>query len=222
MNTQRLIERQALKDLVDTFSNLADEKRVAEQMPLFAEDAQVTTYIGSQLFADMKGRAKIKKVFSNFLANFHTVYHLNGQHTVIFTSETTAEAIDYCMVKLVGEQDGKQVLHDHSVRYQDSYVKQDGKWLIAKRIANFMISETRMIRGDLLLMCRANYISPKIKRWDLQNLLQNHRTFTSSMTTVASNPSTLERPHTTTGSAQYATVHLFPQSTAVRLAHHND
>lgn len=47
-------ERQALKDLVDTFSNLADEKRVAEQMPLFTEDAQVTTYIGGQLFADMQ------------------------------------------------------------------------------------------------------------------------------------------------------------------------
>ena len=59
-------ERQALKDLVETFSNLADEKRVAEQMPLFAEDAQVTTYIGGQLFADMKGRAEIEKVFTDF------------------------------------------------------------------------------------------------------------------------------------------------------------
>ena len=145
MNTQQLIERQALKDLVDTFSNLADEKRVAEQMPLFTEDAQVTTYIGGQLFADMTGRAEIEKVFSDFLANFHTVYHLNGQHTVIFTSETTAEAINYCAVKLVGEQDGKQVLQDHSVRYQDRYVKQDGKWLISKRITHFMISETRII-----------------------------------------------------------------------------
>ena len=45
----------------------------------------------------------------------------------------------------MGEQNGKQVLQDHSVRYQDSYVKQDGKWLIAKRIANFMISESREI-----------------------------------------------------------------------------
>ncbi len=112
-------------------------------MPLFTEDAQVTTYIGGQLFADMTGRTQIEKVFGDFLANFHTVYHLNGQHTVTFTSETTAEAINYCAVKLVGEQDGKQVLQDHSVRYQDSYIKQDGKWLIAKRIANFMISESR-------------------------------------------------------------------------------
>ncbi len=145
MNTNQLIERQALKDLVDTFSNLADEKRVAEQMALFTPDAQVNTYIGGKLFAQAKGTAEIEQVFSSFLAQFHSVYHLNGQHTVTFRSETEAEAINYCAVKLVGEQDGKQVLQDHSVRYQDTYIKQDGKWLISQRIANFMISETRII-----------------------------------------------------------------------------
>ena len=138
-------ERQALKDLVDTFSNLADEKRVAEQMALFTPDAQVNTYIGGKLFAEAKGTAEIEQVFSSFLAQFHSVYHLNGQHTVTFRIETEAEAINYCAVKLVGEQDGKQVLQDHSVRYQDTYVKQDGQWLISQRIANFMISETRVI-----------------------------------------------------------------------------
>ena len=120
-------ERQALKDLVDTFSNLADEKRVAEQMALFTPDAQVNTYIGGKLFAEAKGREEIEQVFSSFLAQFHSVYHLNGQHTVTFRSETEAEAINYCAVKLVGEQDGKQVLQDHSVRYQDMYIKQGGK-----------------------------------------------------------------------------------------------
>ena len=145
MNMNQLIERQALKDLVDTFSNLADEKRVAEQMPLFTPDAQVNTYIGGKLFAEAKGREEIEQVFSSFLAQFHSVYHLNGQHTVTFRSETEAEAINYCAVKLVGEQDGKQVLQDHSVRYQDTYVKQDGQWLISQRIANFMISDTRII-----------------------------------------------------------------------------
>lgn len=145
MTMQAHIERQALKDLVDTFSNLADEKRVADQMPLFTENAQVTTYIGGELFADMHGRAEIEQVFTDFLAAFHTVYHLNGQHTVTFTGDNSAEAINYCAVKLVGEQDGKQMLHDHSVRYQDVYEKQNGQWLIAKRVAHFMISETRVL-----------------------------------------------------------------------------
>ncbi|UOO80902.1 nuclear transport factor 2 family protein [Uruburuella testudinis] len=140
---EQLIERQAIQDLVDTFSNLADEKRVDEQMPLFTENAQVTTYTGGRLSSDLHGRTEIGNAFRRFLSAFHTVYHLNGQLTVRFTGKNSAEGITYCAVKLVGEQAGRQVLHEHSVRYQDTYLKKDGKWLIAKRVSHFMISETR-------------------------------------------------------------------------------
>lgn len=138
-------ERQALKDLVDTFSNLADEKKVAEQMPLFTKDALVNTYIGGKLVFEMKGVGEIEKVFSEFLTPFHSVYHLNGQHTVSFIDENNATAINYCLVKLVETKDGKEILQEHSVRYADTYVKENGNWLIKKRIANFMISETKVI-----------------------------------------------------------------------------
>ncbi|STY63941.1 Uncharacterised protein [Mannheimia haemolytica] len=63
-----------------------------------------------------------------------------------FIDENNATAINYCAVKLVETKEGKEILHDHSVRYADTYVKQEGKWRIAKRIANFMISESREIR----------------------------------------------------------------------------
>lgn len=143
-DTQQLIERLALKELVDTFSNLADEKRVSEQMPLFTPDAEVNTYIGGKLVFEMKGHAKIEEVFAGYLAQFSRVYHLNGQQTVSFAGDDRAEGIVYCLVKLVGtNEQGKNTVLEHSVRYADSYVKRDGKWLIARRIANFMISETR-------------------------------------------------------------------------------
>lgn len=138
-------ERQALKDLVDTFSNLADEKKVAEQMPLFTKDAIVQTHIGGKLVFDMAGVEQIEQVFTDFLAGFHTVYHINGQHTVSFIDENNATAINYCAVKLIESRDGKEILHDHNIRYADTYVKENGNWLIKKRIANFMISETRVI-----------------------------------------------------------------------------
>ncbi|MEE3700318.1 nuclear transport factor 2 family protein [Mannheimia haemolytica] len=146
MNLQQIQDRLALKDLVDTFSNLADEKKVAEQMPLFTQDAVVNTYIGGKLVFEMHGVAEIEQVFTTFLTPFHSVYHLNGQHTVTFIDENNATAINYCAVKLVETKEGKEILHDHSVRYADTYVKQVGKWRIAKRIANFMISESREIR----------------------------------------------------------------------------
>lgn len=138
-----LAEKQALKELVDTFSNLADEKKVAEQGPLFTEDGHVTTYIGGQLFADLHGRDEIVKVFTDFLTNFKSVYHLNGQFTISNLTDTTADAINYCHVVLTEEKDGKTLVHNHYVRYNDSYAKVNGTWLIKRRIANFMISDTR-------------------------------------------------------------------------------
>ena len=35
------------------------------------------------------------------------------------------------------------MVHNHYVRYNDTYVKEEGKWLIQHRIANFMISDSR-------------------------------------------------------------------------------
>lgn len=145
MNTNQLIERQALKDLVDTFSNLADEKRVAEQMPLFSEDAEVNTYINGELFVSAKGREEIGNAFSGYLANFDKVYHLNGQQTVSFTGDDSAEGITYCQVALTHEKDGKAMMLSHYVRYEDSYRRVNGQWLIAKRVAHFLISEDRVM-----------------------------------------------------------------------------
>ncbi|MFC5919641.1 nuclear transport factor 2 family protein [Neisseria weixii] len=73
------------------------------------------------------------------------MYHINGQHTVNLIDENNATAINYCLVKLVESKDGKELLQEHSVRYADTYIKQNGKWLIAKRIADFMISENRVV-----------------------------------------------------------------------------
>ena len=56
MDPQDIQDRFELKHLVDHFSNLADEKKVAEQMPLFANDAEVITYIGGGLFAHAQGQ----------------------------------------------------------------------------------------------------------------------------------------------------------------------
>lgn len=138
----RQADRVALKTLVDTFSNLADEKRTQEQLPLFTEDAELVSRSGGQEFV-LKGRQAIGAAFDNYLAGFSAVYHLNGQHTVHFTGPDTAEGISYCAVKLLDTRGDRKILHDRSVRYQDSYVKQNGTWRIQKRISDFMIDDVR-------------------------------------------------------------------------------
>lgn len=146
MTTTEIANRLALKELVDTFSNLADIKDVSAQMDLFKEDAKVISINGDQEFV-LEGKEAISKAFSDYLALFHTVYHLNGQQTLTFQDEHHAKGISYCQVVLITNQDGKEVTSTSGVRYQDSYEKVEGKWLIAHRKSHFMW--TKAERTDL-------------------------------------------------------------------------
>ena len=56
MNTNELTNRLELKELVDTFSILADTKDVDQQVLLFKEDALVTSRIAGQQGNSYQGR----------------------------------------------------------------------------------------------------------------------------------------------------------------------
>ena len=139
MNAQQIEDQLALKRLVDTFSNLADVKDVDSQVLLFTEDAEVISRSNGQVFTS-KGREEIGKAFAGYLALFDVVYHLNGQQVVDIDGDT-ATGISYCFVTLIGQ--GKK--NQSGVRYHDTYVKQDGRWLIKKRESDFMFTTT----GDM-------------------------------------------------------------------------
>lgn len=98
----------ALRELVDHFSILADKKEVQKQTLLFTENATVETYVNGQVVSSLKGIKEIGDGFENFLKNFETVYHFNGQHTVSI-KENTAEGTLYCLVDLIGSEDGKEI-----------------------------------------------------------------------------------------------------------------
>lgn len=133
---EQLEDRAALKTLVDTFSNLADEKRVEEQTLLFTEDAEVTSYVGGERGSSFQGRQQIGEAFAAYLALFDTVYHINGQQTVEIEGDR-ATGTSYCQVVLIGTQDGQRTKNTSGVIYSDEYVRQDGRWLIARRTSNF-------------------------------------------------------------------------------------
>ena len=140
MNIQEIAERIALKDLVDTFSNLADTKEIDEQVKLFTEDAEVTSYQGEKQTSHLKGRKELAERFKDFLDQFSIVYHINGQQTVHINADK-ATGIAYAQVVLVSEKDGKKTMLTQGVRYNDEYERQNGKWLISKRTSHFMWSK---------------------------------------------------------------------------------
>ncbi len=131
---KKIEDQLALKNLVDTFSNLADVKDTKAQMNLFTDDAEVISKADGKTFKS-KGKKEIEKSFSDYLALFDIVYHLNGQQTVEINGDN-ATGISYCFVTLIGN--GKK--NQSGVRYHDTYVRQKGKWLIKKRESDFMFT----------------------------------------------------------------------------------
>jgi ketosteroid isomerase-like protein len=137
----------ALKKLVDTFANLADVKDFDGQMLLFTEDAIVETWFGDTLFATMKGRAKIKEVFTSFTAAFDQMFHMNGQFTASVAGNH-AEALHYCSVSLIGSGDnGVKIMNSNGVIYRDDFVRTSDGWRIARRIARFVWRNAAEIRA---------------------------------------------------------------------------
>lgn len=133
---QKLNDVNEIKMLQEQFANLADQKNAAAQMDLFTENAQVILNIeGQQMTLD--GAEQIEEAFANTLNNTDILYHMNGQGTIEVNGDI-ATGIAYCRVVLIDTEDGITTHTDEGVRYTDEYIRQNGKWLISKRISDFM------------------------------------------------------------------------------------
>jgi hypothetical protein len=125
-----------LRELVDTFSILADKKEARKQTELFTEDATVETYINGASVTKLRGRKEIGDAFEGFLKNFDIVYHFNGQHLVSVQGDHATGTL-YCLTYLFSKENGKGVKTSIGVRYNDEYVREKGRWLISKRTSFF-------------------------------------------------------------------------------------
>jgi hypothetical protein len=96
----------------------------------------VETWFGDTPLPVLTGRAEIEASWTPFLDNFDVVYHVNGQF-VAEIAGNTAQSTHYCTVELIGGPDGAKTRSSNGVIYNDTYVRQDGAWLISKRIARF-------------------------------------------------------------------------------------
>ena len=138
-------DKMAIKYVVDEFSNLADTKEIDKQVLLFTTDGVVESISKGQPSTPLKGREQLKQAFSGFLANFHTVYHQNGQQTIDLQGDK-AEAVSYCRVILVGKQNDKEMKTTLYTIYKDAFVKENGIWLIKHRTSNFVHREVEEVK----------------------------------------------------------------------------
>ena len=146
MTFEILKSKEELRDLVDAYAYLGDEKRIGEVMDLFTADAVYKVYMGGALIATTIGTKDLETDFTAHAAEVKTYFTLNGQHAVKINGDV-ATGVSFSQIKMIREPEGKKVLTDYSVRYDDEYVRQNGKWLIRDRTGHFVIIESRVLES---------------------------------------------------------------------------
>jgi SnoaL-like domain len=139
MNTEQQLEqaadRQAIRNLVDQYAYCADTRDAQGQMALFTEDTRFIVFMdakSSEPTQVINKRADLFPVFDN-LNIYRATMHFNGQSTVLQLNDDTATGISYCIAHHQTIKDGTQKLMIANIKYHDSFVKQNGKWLFAER-----------------------------------------------------------------------------------------
>lgn len=145
MKINEIEDRIAIKNVVDTFSILADIKDIKAQVLLFTTDATVDSRVNGQPGVVLSGRKQIGEAFGNFLNRFETVYHINGQQSIALNGDK-ASAVSYCLVTLIGTENERKIRTTMGVRYNDEFVRNNGHWLISKRISNFAWQDKQEVK----------------------------------------------------------------------------
>lgn len=135
----RIEDRVMLKDLIDRYATESDKNNQDYYVEIFRPNVKLKVYFGDKLVMDITSVDDMIAQYKAFGAA-KASFHQNGQQVVDFVDGTYATGICYAIATLVNEEDGKDKVTFHAVRYYDKYVKVDGRWWISERNQYFVYS----------------------------------------------------------------------------------
>lgn len=135
----RIEDRVMLKDLIDRYATESDKNNQDYYVNIFRPDLKLKVYFGDKIGMDISSVDDMIAQYKAFGAA-KASFHQNGQQVVDFTDDTHATGICYAIATLVTEEDGKDKLTFHAVRYYDKYEKINGRWWISEREQYFVYS----------------------------------------------------------------------------------
>jgi len=141
-------DRLAIRELIDAYARCADTRDAEGQKALFTDDTHFVVYMdgeGTAPTQDLHGREALTPVFAA-LNQYEVTMHFNGQSTVSLDGDR-AGGDTYCIAHHVFSSDGERKIMVAYLRYLDTIVKQDGRWLFAERNLYLEFSDTRMLGG---------------------------------------------------------------------------
>jgi len=141
---QQAADRLAIRELIDAYAHCADRRDGQGQLDLFTADAYVAMFLDSQSTEpsqEFHGRAALAPVVDS-LKNYDMTTHFNGQSTIAIDGDR-ATGETYCITYHLHTVDDQRMMTTMSVRYLDTFVKQDARWLFSERKLFFDWTEKR-------------------------------------------------------------------------------
>ena len=120
-----------ISQLVNAYAHFADRREPQKQAELFTTDAIVEVYQGEKLVQTLKGRNELKEAFSG-LKQYEKTTHINGQSTFEI-NDSNASGETYCLAHHLWTEQEQRKLMIMSIRYEDTFIKEQDKWLFSKR-----------------------------------------------------------------------------------------
>jgi hypothetical protein len=144
LSPREAADRLAIRELVDAYAYCADRRDAANQMALFTEDTDFVVYMDSRNPVPtqrLQGRDALAPVFDE-LNTYEATTHFNGQSTAMLDGDN-ASGVTYCLAHHVKVDGSARTLMVASIRYLDTFVKQDGAWFFSQRKLMVDWTETR-------------------------------------------------------------------------------
>jgi hypothetical protein len=130
-----LADQRDLERLTEEYAHLTDRREPARAALLFTEDALFTLFMeGEQAgpTAEHRGRPAIAAAVGS-VSRYDATTHFLGQRTFDVDGEQ-ARGESYCLAYHVRKRPGLLVNVVLAIRYLDTCVRRDGRWLFSERV----------------------------------------------------------------------------------------
>ena len=140
-------DRLAVQELFEAYAHCADRRDAKAQMSLFTADTHFVVFMNAKETNptwELHSRDALAPVFAD-LNKYDVTTHFVGQSTLFSLTDDKGIGETYCLAHHVTVADGKRRLMIASLRYLDTFAKQDGAWLFAERLLYVDWTEERAI-----------------------------------------------------------------------------
>jgi ketosteroid isomerase-like protein len=129
-------DRLSIRELVEAYAHCADRRDAKGQMALFTKDTHFVVYLNAKdpkPSQELHSRGALAPVFAD-LNKYDATTHFVGQSTIFTLSVDRATGEAYTLAHHITAKGNSRRLMLASLRYNDTFAKQDGEWLFAERL----------------------------------------------------------------------------------------